>query len=1100
MRVRRSAGALSAVLVSALALSPGAGAVAAPAPGGGPAGGGGTTTKPRTVTLITGDRVVVYGPNRFDVERGKGREGVTFAMRSVRGHAQVIPADAAPMMRAGQVDPRLFDVTALLEFGYDRRDHLPLIVTRRDARTTARPRVPGAARIVRDLPGARGVAARIDRAATGSFWRDLTAHRSAAGAPKVWLDGLRKPSLERSVPQVGAPAAWEAGFTGEGVTVAVVDTGIDAAHPDLAGKVAAERNFVEGEDGLDRVGHGTHVASTVAGTGAASGGRNKGVAPGARLVSAKVCGAEGCPESSILAGMEWAAAEQHARVVNMSLGGGDEPGVDPLEQAVQDLTARHGTLFVSSAGNSGADGTVGSPASADAALAVGAVNRADGLASFSSRGPRVGDFAVKPDITAPGDSIVAARSKDSDRPGESYTTLSGTSMSSPHVAGAAAILAQRRPDWTPAQLKAALMASAAPNPALGVFAQGAGRLDVARAVNQTLVTTPPSVSMGRQLWPHADDALITRTVSYRNTGNAAVTVTLALQASGPGGTPAPAGMFAISESTLTVPAGGAADVVVTADTRVSGPDGVSGGYLVATANGAVTRTPFAVDKEVESYDVVLAHRNRAGQSTHDYLTGIINVDSGAFVDGYDPDGTVEARLPRGRYSISSLIFDGDLTTSMFTPVLDVRGERRVDIDARTARPMSAKLPAAGLTQFFALALFAIPELGGAWVGVNGESFDTLFVGAIGDPLVAGALTKVDGKWAKPGPDGSLDESRSAYNLTWTVRDRIPVGFERVVRERDLATVRANYLPGIPGGVASSRAGGWAEGVEFASGAPLTFHPPLSRTEYYGGTPDVRWDVDLTQRREDAPDDEPVATTAVQLGTSYRAGRGYTETWNRGVFGPAMPGGYDPARTGWGVRLNDTIFTQLPLFGDGSGRAGLSTGRGSVRLLRDGTPIDEVETFDTAEFTVPAEPGRYRLEATVARGAPFTLSTRVSAAWEFDSRRPPADQLAPLALSAVRFTPRLDEHNTAPAGRDFTVPVSTQAQLGSPAAPTRSLAVEASFNDGATWSAVDLRSDGAGWTATVRHPAGEHFVSLRARATDRAGNTMTQTIIRAYRIA
>jgi subtilisin family serine protease len=1084
---------LAVALAGALVvLQPGADAVAGPATG--------TYTAaavPRTVTLITGDRVVVYGPDRVDVQHGPGRERVKFVIRKLGGHLQVIPADAVAMLQARQLDLRLFDVTTLLEFGYDRRGDVPLIVAQSGATArslAARPRVPGAARVVRDLPGIRGMAARVDRSGAGTFWRDLSAHRLDAAAPKVWLDGLRQPVLEQSVPQVGAPAAWASGFTGEGVTVAVVDTGVDTAHPDLAGKVVASRSFVEFEDELDRVGHGTHVASTVAGTGAASGGRYKGVAPGAKLVGAKVCVSFGCAESWILAGMHWAVTEQRAQVVNMSLGGADSPGTDPVEQAVEDLTAQYGALFVVAAGNAGGDRTVGSPASADAALAVGAVDKQDTLAAFSSRGPRVGDSALKPDISAPGVDITAALSKDSGRgaPGEQYMTISGTSMATPHVAGAAAILVQRRPGWTPEQVKAALMASAAPNPQIGVFAQGAGRLDVAGAVNQTLTTAPASVSFGVQRWPHDDDTAVTKTVSYRNVGTAAVTLNLSVEANGP------AGLFGVSRSTVTVPAGGTASVDLTADTRVAGPDGFLGGHLVASAGGtAVARTPFGVEKEVESYDVTFAHTNRAGQPTAEYFTSLIALDgSGVFDAGSDADGTVEVRLPKGRYSLNSNIFDGDAISDLFAPVLDVRGPQRIELDARTAKPMSAQLPRSGLVQFWAAVLFAPPEVGGAWVGPAGESYEGMFIATVGDPRAPGTVTKVDGKWAEPGPDGSLDDSRTVYNLSWTVRDRAITGFHRVVRERDLATVRANYLAGIPGGVATSRAGGWAEGIPFAGGAPLSFHPPFTRTEYYGGTDDIRWDHTLSQRSESGD----ASTVHLALNVRYRAGRAYTETWNQAVFGPAMPGGYDPAETGWAVRAGDRISTNLPLFSDGAGRAGISTGEGTVKLFRNGVLVREVDTVDAAEFVVPPEPARYRLEATVSRGAPFTLSTRVSAAWEFNSARTPPDRLTPLALSAVRFSPKLDAENTAPAGRTFSIPISTQAQLGSAATPTRSLSVEVSYDDGQTWRPVELRRTAGAWTAVVRHPAGTGFVSLRAKATDRSGNTVTETIIRAYRIA
>jgi hypothetical protein len=136
---------------------------------------------------------------------------------------------------------------------------------------------------------------------------------------------------------------------------------------------------------------------------------------------------------------------KHAHIVNLSLGSPDGPGTDPIEDAVNRLSADYGALFVIAAGNNGRSrdgtGTLDSPGSAEAALAVGAVDRDDGLAAFSSRGPRIGDFGVKPEITAPGVGIVAARAA-LERPaigepvGTAYQRLSGTSMATPHVAGA----------------------------------------------------------------------------------------------------------------------------------------------------------------------------------------------------------------------------------------------------------------------------------------------------------------------------------------------------------------------------------------------------------------------------------------------------------------------------------------------------------------------------------------------------------------------------------------------------------------------------------------------------------------------------------------
>lgn len=335
----------------------------------------------KTVTLVTGDRVVLDGDQLVSVTPGANRTDVSFQVTRHAGRLRVVPVDVAPALAEGRVDQRLFDVTGLVEAGYDdaRRDTVPVIVSGGPAPSGA---------LVAEVPKATG-------------WSGLP---EVTG--KVWLDGMARPLLDRSTAQVGAPVAWAAGLTGAGVTVAVVDTGVQGDHPDLAGSEVAGRDFTHDQDGIDHYGHGTHVAATIASHRTPS----RGVAPGARLLDAKVCDAEGmCPESVVIEGMRW-AAEQGADVVNISLGMRPSDDIDPVEAAVDALSASYGTLFVVSAGNSGAKaGTVLSPGTADAALTVGAAQRDDSLATFSSRGPRVADGAVKPDLTAPGVDIVAAK-------------------------------------------------------------------------------------------------------------------------------------------------------------------------------------------------------------------------------------------------------------------------------------------------------------------------------------------------------------------------------------------------------------------------------------------------------------------------------------------------------------------------------------------------------------------------------------------------------------------------------------------------------------------------------------------------------------------
>lgn len=288
------------------------------------ASGLGKSQKVRTVTLVTGDRVRVDGAGKvIGVERAKGRERVPFSVRVVDGHTRVVPGDAQLLLAQGKLDTRLFDVTQLLLDGYDDdgRSDLPLIVTFRGKKAPSMSPFTGAgAKVGRALPVVNGKAMRPVKKRGADFWNTVTGSGGKAdeaaeftastAVEKVWLDGKRKASLDKSVSQIGAPTAWAAGYDGTGVKVAVLDTGIDTTHADLAGQVTAEQDFTGSSGTGDKVGHGTHVASTVAGTGAKAGGKYKGVAPGAKILNGKVLNDSGFGmDSEIIAGMEWAVAQ-----------------------------------------------------------------------------------------------------------------------------------------------------------------------------------------------------------------------------------------------------------------------------------------------------------------------------------------------------------------------------------------------------------------------------------------------------------------------------------------------------------------------------------------------------------------------------------------------------------------------------------------------------------------------------------------------------------------------------------------------------------------------------------------------------------------------
>ncbi|WP_173075764.1 S8 family serine peptidase [Phytohabitans rumicis] len=236
---------------------------------------------------------------------------------------------------------------------------------------------------------------------------------------------------------------------------------------------------------------------------------------------------------------------------------------------------------------------------ATAALTVGAVDSADKLADFSSRGPRVGDYAIKPEITAPGVRTIAARAAGTSMGApvnDSYTAASGTSMATPHVAAAAAVLVQQHPEWTSGQLKNALIGSAK-NTGGPAYHEGAGRVDIARAIRQQVYVDTASVS-GSFTYPPTGETL-TKTITYRNAGPADVELSLTATMSGPDGRPAPAGVVAVDQSGVRVPAGGTASVRLTLDPTNAGRGLHYGRLVAASAAGDQIIVPIGFQAQVK---------------------------------------------------------------------------------------------------------------------------------------------------------------------------------------------------------------------------------------------------------------------------------------------------------------------------------------------------------------------------------------------------------------------------------------------------------------------------------------------------------------------
>ena len=448
---------------------------------------------------------------------------------------------------------------------------------------------------------------------------------SLPGVERVYPSVRYRTQLDRSPQQIGAPALWGTGLTnaGQGMKIAIIDEGIDQTHPLFSpagytmpagypkgqaayttAKVIVARAFPPARPAWKHAGkpfdpefssHGTHVAGIAAGNAGtpAEGARISGVAPRAYLGNYKALtiptdadvGLDGnSPE--LVAAIEAAVADG-MDVINMSLG---EPEIEPSRDIVVRAlaaAARAGVVPVVAAGNDFEGfgrGSVGSPGSSPDAITVGAVttNRSgaeDVVASFSSSGPTPLSLRLKPEVSAPGVSILSAS------PGAAYSTLSGTSMAAPHVAGAVALLLQRHPAWTPAQVKSALaltgdeaFSNELKSEELSTVRGGGGVVNLPRADNPLFFAAPVALSFGL-LGPGAGSV---QSVELTDAGGGAGdwTVTVEQQTTA-------TGVGVAVPSVIAVPGTLAVSVTTTA-----APEAELSGHVVLTRGSDRRRIPY----------------------------------------------------------------------------------------------------------------------------------------------------------------------------------------------------------------------------------------------------------------------------------------------------------------------------------------------------------------------------------------------------------------------------------------------------------------------------------------------------------------------------
>ncbi|KAB7745586.1 S8 family serine peptidase [Nostocoides sp. F2B08] len=1087
-----------------------------------------------TVTLITGDRVTVTrsrdGQTSVAVTPAARADGSlpTFSRMAWQGHFYVIPHDVSALVPA-QLDRRLFDVTGLIAAGFDDAevDSVPVLVQTSEPGTSTDPaagvdwRGLGVAR-GKSLKSIGSVAGKVPKAEGGEALVEAVRENAESPAArrvdrpavsKVWLDGPVRALDATSTPQVGAPQAWAAGATGDGVMVAVLDTGVDAEHPDLADAVVAAQDFSFVDDPEnpddqpnpdDIYGHGTHVAGIITGNGAASNGEIVGVAPDAVIMNGKVLDDSGFgSDSQIIAGMEWAAAEG-ADVVNMSLGlpGGYTDGTDPLAMAVDELSAAHDVLFVIAAGNEGGYGTITTPGSSALALTVSAVNSADEPTGFTSRGPR-SDGGAKPDIAAPGEDILAPWVGWPDAP-EPYLSASGTSMAAPHVAGVAALLAQARPQLDSQKLKAVLVGSAE-DVAASVLDVGSGRVFAPSALDQQVYATPSALGFGIFPYPQTETEAVTQTLVYTNLSSADVTLSLTADAALQDGTPAPAGTLTLGADSVTVPGGGSAEVTVTVDPAVAGvAAGRIGGTVIATDGGGETvRTAVMSVNEPEMYNLTIRATSRDGSNpgfaATAAVTPLADQEASTFEQlfpVFDEDGTATVRLPVGPYGVTGIVPQIDLETfdisaldAVSVPEVDLTAETTVHLDATRAVPVQVRTQRPSEQTMVDQQLTRLGEQSGTTLGYG--AFGPVSVGAVpSEAVTIGELFWMHRHLRLP-PSASLDSGdyRYLYDLAYVERDRLPARLRYEATKKTTTQVMADYnvmsdasTTAFSGRLAMDPSG-WA----FATALPVRL--PIERDEYVSSSPDIQWFGLLDVLSGAAVIETP------QPWTTEPGGR-ITERWLHQVHHHSTVDGFVGAL--FGEIFAHAVATASDDHGHGMFAVfDESVAQSRTRLWFDGQLVaDEPGAAAvTTEIPEPGTPVRALVE-TAFQHPEWARSSAYSTDWRYLA--PPVageDGIAQAEVVNIRYgATGLDDYNSTK--RTARLELSVVDGTGEPAAGVRGIRLWISGDQGRTWQEVTVPRSGVTRKINVVAPKGATSISLKAEAWTRTAR-VTDTVIDAF---
>ncbi|MGV9351426.1 S8 family serine peptidase [Streptomyces spiralis] len=1192
----------------------------------------GAVTKTEVVTLVTGDVVrldtLVNGTQQASVVAtapSSSNAGTYTYLRD--GDVYVEPASALPLLAAGKLDHRLFDVSALVRQGYsdDDRTTLPLIVTYRSGTRLTSKSAPAGVQLRATFAGVGALAVTQPKHAQASFLADVL---KRSDVEKVWLDA-RTYAAGSALTRKRAKhleARTKGSHDGTGSTIAVLDTGIDASHPDFAGRINAMRDFTGANDPTDRLGWGTHSASVAAGSGAASDGQYAGAAPGAHLAVGKVYDDTGLGyESWGIAGLEWAVASG-ADVIDVNVAGAITRGDDPLTQAVDTLSKKSSALFVVPTGQTGhaepGTSNVNAPGAAAAALTVGGVDADTGLWWGQSRHGVMGDRgAVKPELIAPAVDVIGAI------PGGGYASAYSTIPAGAYAAGAAAVLHAAHPDWSPSLLKTTLTSTATPVDESSTFTVGGGTVNLSRALTQPVTIDQGVTSFGHITRPyHADQLRQQRKLTYQNHAKKALTLNVSTNLAG----------TTVQPSTVNLAPGTSAEVTVTLDATMLDA-GEYSGRIAATGPTGEVATAVGFVKQDNTVDVTIRMLDRDGRPGSGWarVTSYHEDDSTYYPEDliFTPDQKEwTLRMPEGDYNVFGAVGTADASGNQFTdmsivglPKLAVHAPNfSVTLDARTAQPMTLSTPKPSATHNLAIrwdrgdpgdphavfdewqsdmtvgtplrmsmsptekvtdARFAVTSMWDAGVPLlqAKSSHGRLEAWYGGGPLTDGRhrYRLVDADAQPKQVDGAvaLVQQRSDMPLDALVQDLAQAGavavavypaktgeLVPVLYGPRVVTMSMPRSEGLELRSAAQRPGAWIEltetprspyayDVSFVENRQIDrdlgyqVHPSdvatVATRIYSSGTGEgeIGWIVSQHKNRtcgctsalvaDKVPtlgytrtqyvtaDPDVQAATAWQFDVgrvpvrprefpTYRRGDHTTLEFLKAPYSPGVSGGHQPNSQSGTTRHGDVIGFDYAAFTDAAGNWSREVPGASVSTT---LYAGDTELYSTplpyGDVPVPPSSNRYRLVSDVTNAASVVgLMSSAHTEWTFRSANAGADPKI-LPLLDIDYTDiadaqsghsALDYTNSARRGDHVSLDLNVAPQPGSSGGPVRTVLVQVSYDDGATWQNASVDKHPAGrYTATYSHPHKGQFVSLKVHTADTDGNTTDQTLIHAYRL-